>query len=91
MTVRLDYATAYLHVTADTLRRMASRNELPGAFKVGRRWLLNPVAFHRWLDRQGAFTFEPEVPSGRSPTILETDARYENLLAQAPGKKRKAS
>lgn len=53
-----------LTLSAAEVRKMAGRGELPGAFRVGRRWLFHRASVQAWLDTRTA----PSEPARRQPT-----------------------
>lgn len=57
-------AAKELHMTEDTVRRMAAEGKLP-ARKVGRRWLFHPELLDKYMRNEWQSTKEqPGVPGG---------------------------
>lgn len=43
---------AILRMNIQTVRRLAAKNEIPGAFQVGREWRFKRLALEEWLGQK---------------------------------------
>lgn len=86
MTETLRFAAEALKTKYSTIRRMAFDGQLPGAFKIGKQWLLNKEVFLEWEGGLGKLKARcisaPAQQSGSSNTSTEMADRFDALLGK---------
>jgi len=92
-TLNLNQASAFLHMSGDSLRRKAKRGDVPGACKIGRSWVFIKADLIRWM-RAGSPCVtmvggkQCQLSNGMDSGILmspsKAQAEYENLLDYHP-------
>ena len=59
-TYTLDEVAQILGLSKNTTYGAAQKGEIPGCFRIGRKWLVGRAAFDRWIETMIAEPSEPE-------------------------------
>ncbi|MBI1928309.1 helix-turn-helix domain-containing protein [Candidatus Poribacteria bacterium] len=80
----LDEVAKFLKVSPRTVRRLATKGEIPGR-KIGNHWRFSPVAVHRWLAGEGVPKPADEPsPGGVETLLIEISRLLSKMISEQP-------